>query len=257
MELPHIEALYRELKNTGFALLTVTQDPGTEVLKMVDYNGITHPIVSDTAGVFEKYHAYDGKHYLIGSDGTILAAFSKLGVSIPILRRELAKHGIQSPVPMKSVAAPVRQPVPEVKVVASAQKDPVVWSAPATPVPGAVGNVKFSVNVAVTIAPGWYIYALSQKPGGPAPLAITVPSNQPFKLGGPITEPKPEVKFDPGFGMEVHHLKEGGSFILPVTVLKAPPGKQMMVVEARYQACNSNICLPAKTDRIEIPIVFK
>jgi peroxiredoxin len=100
VELPHAEALYRELKDQGFALLTITQDPAGSVLPMVKYNGITHPIVSDTADaatgkVYEKYHAYDGKHYVIGPDGTILAAFSKLGVSIPILTRELAKYGIR------------------------------------------------------------------------------------------------------------------------------------------------------------------
>jgi len=66
---------------------------------MVDYNGITHPIVCDAdnkkaGSVYEQYHAYDGKHYLIASDGTILAAFSKLGISLPILKRELARHGI-------------------------------------------------------------------------------------------------------------------------------------------------------------------
>ena len=88
------------MRSKGFGLITVTSDQAPEVLKMVDYNGITHPIVSDTADpatgkVYEKYHAYDGKHYLIASDGTILAAFSKIGISLPILQRELARHGIQ------------------------------------------------------------------------------------------------------------------------------------------------------------------
>ena len=99
MELPHIEKFYREFKSQGVGLVTVTADPAAEVLPMVEYNGITHPIVCGaddrTAGsVYAQYHAYDGKHYLIGSDGTILAAFSKLGISLPILKRELAKHGI-------------------------------------------------------------------------------------------------------------------------------------------------------------------
>ena len=88
------------MESKGFGLITVTRDGAPDVLKMVDYNGITHPIVSDTADpatgkVYEKYHAYDGKHYLIGSDGTILATFSKIGISLPILKRELAKHGVQ------------------------------------------------------------------------------------------------------------------------------------------------------------------
>lgn len=99
MELPHIEKLYRELKNAGFGLITVTADSLDTVTQLVEYNGITHPMVSDRnspagAKVYDRYHAYDGKHYLIGSDGIILAAFSKIGISIPILRKELAKHGI-------------------------------------------------------------------------------------------------------------------------------------------------------------------
>ena len=100
MELPHVEKFYREMKSKGFGLVTVTSDPAPEVLKMVEYNGITHPIVSDTADaetrkVYDKYHAYDGKHYVLGSDGTILATFSKIGISLPILKQELAKHGIR------------------------------------------------------------------------------------------------------------------------------------------------------------------
>lgn len=87
------------MNSQGFALITVTRDSAASVLRMVDYNGITHPIVSDnddpeTGSVFENFHAYDGKHYLIGSDGTILAAYSKIGISIPALKKELAKYGI-------------------------------------------------------------------------------------------------------------------------------------------------------------------
>lgn len=100
MELPHVEKFYGENKARGFGLITVTSDKPEGVLRMVEYNGITHPIVSDTEDpetgkVFEKYHAYDGKHYLIRSDGTIVAAFSKLGISLPILRRALAEHGVR------------------------------------------------------------------------------------------------------------------------------------------------------------------
>lgn len=85
------------MKDKGFGLITVTSDKAPDVLKMVDYNGITHPIVCDTEDpangkVYEKYHAYDGKHYLIGSDGTILAAFSKIGISLPILSDQVRGH---------------------------------------------------------------------------------------------------------------------------------------------------------------------
>ena len=250
-----MEAFYREMKSQGFGLITVTQDAGSEVLKMVDYNDITHPIVCGAKDVFTKYHAYDGKHYLIGSDGKILAAFSKLGISIPIIERELAKHGIKrasTKIPSRAATGPALK----IASIQQKAKDPVIWSGPKAPVSGAAG-AKLPVSIGVTIAPGWYIYALSQKPGGPTPLTITVPADQPFRLAGPVTEPKPEVKFDAGFGMEVLQLKGDGQFALPLTVAKTTPGKRTIVVEARYQACNANLCLPAKTDRIEIPVVLK
>ena len=101
MELPHIEKLYRELKSAGFGLVTVTNDPAPDVLKMVEHHQITHPIVSDTKDpktgqVFAKYHAYDGKHYLIDSTGTIVKAYSKLGISIPILKQDLMRFGVDT-----------------------------------------------------------------------------------------------------------------------------------------------------------------
>ena len=145
---------------------------------------------------------------------------------------------------------------PAPQSAASTAKQPVVWSGPAAPVTAASGS-KASVSIAATIAPGWHIYALSQAAGGPTPLEITMPASQPFKMAGQIVSSKPEVKFDAGFGMNVDLLTGRAEFALPVTVSKTAPGKQSMVVEARYQACNANLCLPARTDRIDVPVVIK
>jgi hypothetical protein len=101
VELPHVEKFYQERKAQGFGLVTLTADSVADVLKVVEYNAITHPMVPDAGGpgtdtVYSNYHAYDGKHYLIASDGTIVATFSKVGISLPILERELAKRGIST-----------------------------------------------------------------------------------------------------------------------------------------------------------------
>lgn len=248
MELPHAEKLYRELKSQGFALLTLTQDPTADVLKMVEYNGITHPIVSDskdaaTGNVYAKYHAYDGKHYIIGSDGTILAAFSKLGVSVPILRKALARYGVESGERSSAVAPP-----------AQAGHQHVVWTGTATPTatnPGA----KMSVTLAATIDPGWHIYAITQRSGGPTPLRLFVAEGQPFALAGDIKSPAPEVRFDPNFGIEVQTLDSRAEFVLPFAVTAgAAAGKHTLRVEARYQACNASICLPIQTDAVDLPV---
>ena len=109
VEMPYAEMLHRELKDKGLTVLTVTYDEMETVRRLVDYNGITHPIVSDPSGVldedgysylsmpevYENYNAYDGKHYIIDSEGRIAAAFSKYGVSVPIFREELKKFGIE------------------------------------------------------------------------------------------------------------------------------------------------------------------
>ncbi len=248
--------LYRELKPQGFGLLTLTQDPAADVFKMVEYNGITHPIVSDTkdpatGNVYGKYHAYDGKHYLVRSDGTIVATFSKLGISIPVLRKELARHGIGAGT---SAAPPNVAATPE--AAASTSSGPVTWTlspARASAAPGAT----LPVVLGATIAPGWHIYAMSQGAGGPTPLALTL-SGGPFRLARVVTSSPPEIKFDQNFGIDVSLHTERAEFVLPVTVPAGTrSGRQSVVVEAHYQACTATICLPPQTDTVKVPITIK
>ena len=109
VEMPYAEALHRELNDRGLTVLTVTYDDMESVRRLVDHNGITHPIVSDPSGVrdengygylsmpevYRNYNAYDGKHYIIDPEGRIAAAFSKYGVSVPIFREALKGFGIE------------------------------------------------------------------------------------------------------------------------------------------------------------------
>ena len=255
MELPHIEKLYRELKSAGFGLVTVTNDPAPDVLKMVEHHQITHPIVSDTKDpktgqVFAKYNAYDGKHYLIGNDGKILVAFSKLGISIPILMRELAKHGIVSNVSDATSATP--------PAAASAQvaSGPVAWAASAKPASSRPGG-KLSVTLSATLDPGWHMYAITQGAGGPVPLRLVVPKTQPFALAGKIQSQAPTVKFDQNFGIDVEQHEENVQFVLPVSVAAgAAAGKRTLAVEASYQVCKATICLPPETIRLKVPVTI-
>lgn len=248
MELPHVEKLYRELKEQGFGLVTITQNSAPDVQKMVDYNGITHPIVSspDAApgGVYSKYHAYDGKHYLIGSDGTILAAFSKLGVSLPILRKAIAKYGVGSAGSSGTDAAPDQRP-----------RGPVGWTGTAPRAATTPGS-QISVALAATIDAGWHIYAATQRSGGPVALQMLVAENQSFAIAGDIKSSAPRVKFDPNFGIDVHELEGRVQFVLPVAVARgAQPGRHTLKVLVRYQACNASICLPVQTDSVELPVI--
>ena len=103
VEMPHVEKLHRELKDKGLTVLTVTYDSAASVRRMVEYNGITHPIAIDPSGrgyevrpkVYQAYNAYDGKHYIIDPQGRIAGAVSKYGISIPMIKEELKKFGIE------------------------------------------------------------------------------------------------------------------------------------------------------------------
>jgi hypothetical protein len=254
VELPHIEKLYRELKSAGFGLVTVTSDPASDVLKMVDHHQITHPIVSDTKEpktgmVFEKYHAYDGKHYLIGSNGKILLAFSKLGISIPILMRELAKHGIGE---AAQRAAPPAPAAPS----AQAADGPVKWTT-AVGTPASRPGGALSVAVTLDVDEGWHVYAITQGPGGPVPMSLSVPKGQPFALAGKIQSPAPTVKFDPNFRMDVEQHQGRAKFVVPIAVAAhAKPGRQALAIDASYQVCNATICLPPEMIALKIPITI-
>jgi hypothetical protein len=252
VELPHIEHFYREMKAQGFGLLTVTKDKAPEVLKMVEYNGITHPIVSDTTDpatgqVFEKYRAYDGKHYLIDSDGRIVATFSKLGISLPVLKRVLARHGIGA----------AASPAPSAGASAAEARLPVAWKAAARPATAAAGAT-IAVRLSAAVEPGWRVYATTQTGAGPEPLVVSVPRNPLFAMAGPVKSPAPLVKFDPNFGADVAWHEDQADFDLPVSIAAAATrGSHTLVVVAKYQTCNAVVCLPPQTATLKIPVIVR
>jgi thiol:disulfide interchange protein DsbD len=252
VELPHIEHFYREMKARGFGLVTVTKDKAPDVLKMVEYNGITHPIVSDTPDaatgqVFEKYRAYDGKHYLIDSDGRIVATFSKLGISLPVLKKMLARHGIGA----------ADAPAPSGGASPAETRTPVAWRAAAGSATAAVGAT-IAVRLSATVEPGWRIYATTQTGSGPEPLVVSVPPNPIFAMAGPLKSPAPLVKFDPNFGADVATHEDRADFDLPVSIAASTRrGSHTLSVAAKYQTCNAVVCLPPQTEVLKIPVTVK
>jgi DsbC/DsbD-like thiol-disulfide interchange protein len=128
---------------------------------------------------------------------------------------------------------------------------PVIWTASAARARVAAGGT-VSVQVTATIDTGWHLYSTTQPPGGPVPTRITVVP--PFTVGT-MAFPKPTVRPDPNFGINVETYEHAVTFTLPVQVAPGTAaGVDTMTVKARYQACNATLCLPPQTATLTVPV---
>jgi DsbC/DsbD-like thiol-disulfide interchange protein len=131
----------------------------------------------------------------------------------------------------------------------------VKWSAAVQPVsPG--GTLKISLTA--KIEKGWKLYATTQPPGGPKPLAIEVASGAPFTISaGQIAAPKPKTMKDETFDLETLYYEGEATFILPLSVSSPASGKTRVPLEITFQACGNGICLRPFTEKVNVPVEVK
>ncbi len=143
--------------------------------------------------------------------------------------------------------------LPGVVGAQSSADSPVRWSAqaPAGPVrPGA----QFEVKVEARLDDNWHMYSLTQPPGGPIASRITLPSDQPFEMAGPVRQSPPKREFDPNFNIETEIFETSAEFRLPIKVAaSATPGDYDVRLQAFFQVCNDRTCLPPRS----LPFTFK
>ena len=105
------------------------------------------------------------------------------------------------------------------------------------------------------IAKGWHIYSLTQKPGGPIPLRIELVGAADVLIRGVIKAPQPERTFDKNFGTETELYSGSPRFTIPVGVPgRSLTGLRKFQVAARYQVCSATLCLPARTDKLDVAL---
>jgi DsbC/DsbD-like thiol-disulfide interchange protein len=103
-----------------------------------------------------------------------------------------------------------------------------------------------SVSLIASIQDGWHVYALSQPPGGPTPLKISIPAGVPFTLQTPVAEVKVTRHDDPNFKMETLYYLTSANFVLSVKK-DGQANSEAIPVDVRFQACNDRLCLPPYT----------
>ena len=133
---------------------------------------------------------------------------------------------------------------------------PVRWTVVGGSAPRAVvlGST-VPITLQAEIAKGWHIYSLAQKTGGPIPLRLELLGAADVLVRGVIDAPKPERQFDKNFGIETELYSGSPRFTIPVGV---PPrsltGIRKFQIGARYQVCSDRVCLPPRTDKLDVAI---
>jgi len=111
------------------------------------------------------------------------------------------------------------------------------------------------ITVQAEIAKGWHIYSLNQKPGGPIPLRLDLVGAADVVVRGVVKAPKPERIFDSNFGIETELYSGMPRFTVPVGVsAHSLSGTRKFQIGARYQVCSDKMCLPPRTDKLDVAI---
>ena len=111
------------------------------------------------------------------------------------------------------------------------------------------------IIVQADIARGWHIYSLTQKSGGPIPLRIELLGAADVALRGVIKAPTPERAFDKNFGIETELYSGSPRFTIPVGVAgRSLTGIRKFQIGARYQVCSDKVCLPPRTDKLDVTL---
>ncbi len=124
-------------------------------------------------------------------------------------------------------------------------RNPVLVDATVDPSAVAPG-ASVTARLVAKMEPGWHIYALTSPAGGPTPTTVKL-GETPVASSIKVYQPKPAVKFDPNFNINVEAF-EGEVTLLSVINIsdKASEGEAEIPLLVRYQACTDSECLPKK-----------
>jgi DsbC/DsbD-like thiol-disulfide interchange protein len=133
---------------------------------------------------------------------------------------------------------------------------PVKWSLAIDPASGQVASGgRFTAVVTADIGEGWHVYAPDRANIGPRPVELTIVKNPVFTSGGKIDAPEPNRVMDEAFGQITASYRKNATFRLPVAAAAgAAAGPRLLEIDVTFQACDGNICLPAKTTRLKAAV---
>jgi Disulphide bond corrector protein DsbC len=150
----------------------------------------------------------------------------------------------------------IRSPEGAVRAADSLSLRPVRWSVVGGSAPrDVIAGRTVPITLQAVIAKGWHIYSLTQKPGGPIPLRLELVGAADVVVRGVVDAPKSERTFDKNFGIETELYSGTPRFVIPVGAPgKSLTGLRRFQIAARYQVCSDKVCLPPRTDKLDVAI---
>jgi DsbC/DsbD-like thiol-disulfide interchange protein len=145
---------------------------------------------------------------------------------------------------------------PGVALAQQGPPQPVRWSLALDPAHGQVAaGGKLTAVVTAKIDDGWHVYAPDEGNVGPRPVELTVVKNPVFTAAGGFDAPEPEREMDQAFGQITASYADEATFRLPVAVAaEASAGPHVIEIDVSFQACDGNVCLPAKAVRVKTTV---
>jgi thiol:disulfide interchange protein DsbD len=124
---------------------------------------------------------------------------------------------------------------------------PVQWSYAAKK----TSDKEAVVFIKATIDAGWHVYSQFVKDGGPVKTTITFNPSNAFSLVGATTEPKPIMRMEKVFSMEVGFFEKSVIFQQKI---KLKNGQTTVTGKLEYMTCNDQKCLPPDEIEFSIPV---
>jgi thiol:disulfide interchange protein DsbD len=127
----------------------------------------------------------------------------------------------------------------------------------ATPAGRVARGATVVAHVNSAVEPGWHVYSLTQGPGGPVAMSISLAESPEFAMRGEPSGPAPRVEFDGNFGIDVEVYEQSVTFDVPVAPTRAArSGPRQIPIRVRYQVCNASLCLPVRGETIQVPVTI-
>ncbi|MDR6782137.1 DsbC/DsbD-like thiol-disulfide interchange protein [Pedobacter africanus] len=124
---------------------------------------------------------------------------------------------------------------------------PVKWSYAAKK----TSKTEATLFLKATIDEGWHLYSQYMADGGPVKTSFKFASSKAYSPVGKTTEPKPIVKFEKSFDMNVSYFEKSVIFQQKVKLTGA---NATVKGTLEYMVCDDSQCLPPETVEFSIPV---